>query len=94
MLSAKAPTQDCFPLLHQFSHCKIPSASQAELAAVAAALKILGNVLAHHGVGLTIHADCMLAIQATKGLFSSKACSALTDLARKDFAFARAAHSN
>ena len=32
-----------------------------------------------------IHADCLIAIQATKGLCASKACSVLTDLTRKDF---------
>ena len=73
------------PLFQQFSQCKNPSASQAEFAAVAGTLKFFGNTLARHRVGLTIHADCLFAIQATKGLCSSKTCSALTDLTRKDF---------
>ena len=50
------------PLFQQFSHCKSPSASQAELAAVAGTLKLFGNTLARHRVGLTIHADCQFAI--------------------------------
>ena len=73
------------PLFQQFSQCKTPSASQAELAAVAGTLKLFGDTLARHRVGLTIHADCLFAIQATKGLCASKACSVLTDLTRKDF---------
>ena len=73
------------PSFQQFSQCKTPSASQAELAAVASTLKLFGNTLARHRVGLTIHADCLFAIQATKGLCASKACSVLTDLTRKDF---------
>ena len=76
------------PLFQQFSQCKTPSASQRlrlKLAAVAGTLKLFGNTLARHRVGLTIHADCPFAIQATKGLCSSKACSFDTDLTRKNF---------
>ena len=40
---------------------------------------------ARHRVGLTVHADCLFAIQATNGLSASKACSVLTDLTGKDF---------
>ena len=67
------------PLSQHFSQCKTPSASQAELAEVASTLKLFGSILARHRVGLTIHADCLFAIQATKGLCASKACPALAE---------------
>ena len=50
------------PLSQHFSQCKTPSASQAELAAVASTLKFFGSILARHRVDLTIHADCFSAI--------------------------------
>ena len=73
------------PLSQHFSQCKTPSASQAELAAIVSTLKLFGNILARHRVGLTFHADCLFAFQATKGLCASKACPVLADLTRKDF---------
>ena len=81
------------PLFQHFSQCKTPSASQAELAAVAGTLKLFGNTLARHRVGLTSQFMETVCLQFRprkvcvhpKRLCATKTCSVLTHFTRKDF---------